>query len=133
MNLLAGVIQAIQPLSDLINNVHTSEDEKSKARIELLKVQNDMYSQVLEIEKTTLQAKASIIEAEAKGNSWLQRSWRPITMLVFLALVVADSFGVLANPLADEAWTLLQLGLGGYVVGRSGEKIVNAIKDKKAL
>ncbi len=26
------------------------------------------------------------------------------------------------RKLRDEAWSLLQIGLGGYVVGRSGEK-----------
>ena len=55
----------------------------------------------------------------------MQRNWRPITMLTFLALVVCDSFGWLANPLASEAWTLLQIGLGGYVAGRSVEKVMN--------
>ena len=53
----------------------------------------------------------------------LQRNWRPITRLSFLGLVVADAFGMLAFRLADQAWLLLQIGLGGYVVGRSVEKI----------
>ena len=44
-------------------------------------------------------------------------------MLSFLGLVVADAFGLLAFRLADQAWLLLQIGLGGYVVGRSVEKI----------
>ena len=72
--------------------------------------------------------KSKAIEAEAKGESWLQRNWRPITMLTFLVLVVCDSFGILAFRLSNEAWTLLQIGIGGYVVGRSGEKIVKRIK-----
>lgn len=44
-------------------------------------------------------------------------------MLTFLVLVVLDSFDILANPLSDDAWLLLQIGLGGYVAGRSAEKI----------
>ena len=52
-------------------------------------------------------------------------------MLTFLALVVCDSFGLLKFRLADQAWTLLQLGLGGYVVGRSAEKIVPMIVKNK--
>ena len=50
-------------------------------------------------------------------------------MLTFLVLVVCDSFGLLAFRLSAEAWTLLQIGLGGYVVGRSAEKIAPTIKD----
>jgi hypothetical protein len=38
--------------------------------------------------------------------------------------VIADSCGLLAFRLSDAAWTLLQIGLGGYVVGLSVEKIV---------
>jgi len=41
--------------------------------------------------------------------------------------VVCDSFGWLHSPLAPQAWSLLQIGLGGYVVGRSVEKIAPAI------
>ena len=72
----------------------------------------------------------NVVIAEASGKSWLQRSWRPITMLSFLVLVILDSFGLLVNPLAKEAWTLLQIGLGGYVVGRSAEKIATQIIHK---
>jgi hypothetical protein len=53
-------------------------------------------------------------------------------MLTFLALVVADTFGLTEFRLADQAWTLLQIGLGGYVVGRSAEKIAPHIKDMVA-
>jgi len=65
---------------------------------------------------------------EAKGQSRLQRNWRLITMLTFLILVVCDSFGMLAFRLSDEAWLLLQIGLGGYVVERTGEKIAEKIR-----
>jgi hypothetical protein len=70
----------------------------------------------------------AIVTAEANSSNWLAASWRPITMLTFLALVVGDTFGLFATPLRDEAWTLLQIGLGGYVVGRSGEKIAKVLK-----
>jgi hypothetical protein len=91
-------------------------------------IQNEMHSKALEYETQLLKSKTDIITAEANGQSWLQRSWRPTTMLTFLALVVFDSFGWLANPLAQEAWTLLQIGIGGYVTGRSIEKITDKVK-----
>ncbi len=74
-----------------------------------------------------LQAATQVIVAEAAG-SWLQKNWRPITMLTFLVLVVCDSFGLLTFRLASEAWVLLQMGLGGYVVGRSAEKVAKEWK-----
>lgn len=95
---------------------------------ELTKIENEFLSKALEYETKLLDAQGRIVEAEAKGQSWLQRNWRPITMLTFLILVVCDSFGLLAFRLSNEAWLLLQIGLGGYVVGRTGEKIVDKIR-----
>ena len=73
------------------------------------------------------EAQSSILGKEATGHSWLQRNWRPITMLTFLTLVVFDSLGWLQSDLRPEAWTLLQIGLGGYVIGRSAEKVLPAL------
>lgn len=99
-----------------------------KLQNELTKIENEFLSKALEYETKLLDAQGRIVEAEAKGQSWLQRNWRPITMLTFLILVVCDSFGLLAFRLSNEAWLLLQIGLGGYVVGRTGEKIVDKIR-----
>jgi hypothetical protein len=71
--------------------------------------------------------KVKLWKLKRKGQSWLQRNWRPITMLTFLILVVCDSFGFLKFRLNNKAWLLLQIGLGGYMVGRTGEKIVEKI------
>ena len=51
-------------------------------------------------------------------------------MFSFLGLAVADAFGLLAFRLADQAWLLLQLGLGGYVVGWPVEKILPQIQPR---
>ncbi|MEH6711622.1 MAG: 3TM-type holin [Paraglaciecola polaris] len=122
---IAGIFK---PAADLVDNVHTSTEEKLVQQNVLATIQNQVTAKLIELESQILTAKANIITAEANGQSWMQRSWRPITMLTFLMLVVLDSFGWLANPLAKEAWTLLQIGLGGYVVGRSWEKTVKKIK-----
>jgi len=98
---------------------------------ELAQIQFQFQSKVLEYETKLMQNKADIVKAEAQGKSWLQRNWRPITMITFLVLVVFDCFGLLTFRLSGEAWTLLQIGLGGYVVGRSGEKIIDSMKNKK--
>ena len=127
MNILKLISSLIKPATDLIDNLHTSTEEKLQLRNELVSIQNSFAIQVLDYEKQLMQQQASIIKAEATGSSWLQRNWRPITMLTFLVLVVCDSFGLLVFRLADQAWTLLQIGLGGYVIGRSLEKVVPQI------
>lgn len=128
MNLFNLIAQVFKPLSDLVDNVHTSEEERQALNNQLAAIQNNISMKMLELEAQKLKAQSDIITAEANGQSFLQRNWRPITMLTFLILVVFDSFGWLANPLATEAWTLLQIGLGGYVIGRTAEKIAPKFK-----
>ena len=111
----------------LIDELHTSEDERLSAKSRMLELQIRAAAQAQEYDKQLLESRTRIIEAEI-GSGWLANSWRPISMLVLLGLVVADSFGLLAFRLSEDAWTLFQIGLGGYVVGRSGEKIVREIK-----
>lgn len=126
LNIL-GVI--VKPITDLVDDLHTSDEEAAKIKQAVFETQTNAAMQILDYEKQLLDSQKSIIVAEAQGGSWLQRSWRPITMLTFLGLVVADSFGWLTNPLAPEAWALLQIGLGGYVAGRSLEKIAPKITE----
>ena len=124
-----GIIELIggifKPAAELVDELHTSEEERLKHKERLLEVQAIAMQTVFEYESDSLQARAAIVNSEAQSDHWIVASWRPVVMLTLTSLVVVDSFGWLANPLSGEAWLLLQIGLGGYVVGRSGEKITN--------
>jgi len=121
---IAEIVSGIfKPITDIVDHLTMSGDDKAKLQQMALQAQINAASAVTNYEQQLLTSQGDIIKAEANGGSWLQRSWRPITMLTFLALVVADSFGWLKNPLAPQAWSLLQIGLGGYVIGRSCEKV----------
>jgi len=124
---ITSVSAIFKPFADLVDNIHTSKEEKLTLGNALQSMQNQLASKVLELEGLLLQAQSNIITAEANGESWLQRNWRPITMLTFLVLIVLDSFGMLAFRLAEDAWDLLKIGLGGYVIGRSAEKIAPVV------
>ena len=128
MSLLDMISRVFTPLASLIDDLHTSDEERDAARIALVAAQNQALALTLDLEREKLAAHASLIAAEIDGQSWLQRNWRPITMLSFLVLVILDAFGLLVFRLSDEAWLLLQIGLGGYVVGRSAEKMLPAIR-----
>lgn len=82
-----------------------------------------------------LEEAASVIKAEANSESWITRSWRPITMLTFVALVAAHWLGFTAPNISPaEIASLLdivKIGLGGYMVSRGGEKIVKEWKKKQ--
>ena len=122
------IANIFKPAANLVDELHTSDEERLTAKSKMLEVQAAAMQQVFDYETQALTARANIVNSEASSGNLLASSWRPITMLTFLVLAVGDSLGLLASPLRDEAWMLLQLGLGGYVVGRSGEKIAQTIK-----
>ena len=131
MNWFSLVGSIFEPAAKLIDNLHTSDEERLQIKQEMFNLQVRAFQKAEEYESQLLDAKKTIITAEAQSQSVLARNWRPVTMLVFLVLVVADSLALLPNPLAEEAWLLLQLGLGGYVAGRSVEKGIQAFKATK--
>ena len=124
INVFGFISNIFEPAVKLIDELHTSDEEKLALQAKIKAVENELLSKVIDYEAKLLDGKTMIITAEANGQSWMQRNWRPITMLTFLALVVLNCLGLLAVPLADQAWTLLQIGLGGYVTGRTVEKVV---------
>ncbi len=76
-------------------------------------------------------AQSDIVKTEAASSHWLAANWRPITMLTFVGLIVARWFGWAAPNLSEaeylKLWDIVNVGLGGYVVGRSVEKIAPAL------
>ena len=128
MSILSVIGSIVKPVTDLIDNLHTSEEEKGQIRVAMEKMSHDVTMLSLKAEMDTLKAQASIVRAEAQGASWMQRNWRPLTMLVFLAMIVysymAPVFGLIVVTLPPDLWALIKIGLGGYVVGRSAEKAV---------
>src|SRR5210317_1376448 len=115
MKFLDLVVGIFKPAADLIDALHTSEEEKLQKKNELLQIQAAAMDAALSYEKDLMNAKADIVHAEASSEHWLTATWRPIVMLGLFSLVMMDSFGWLPNRLSEEAWLLLQLGIGGYV------------------
>lgn len=140
MDFVSGIFK---PAADLIDNIHTSEEERLALKNTLVSLKNEvtkgqiaLLSKQMDLEKQLLDAQTSIITSESKSESWVARNWRPITMLTFLTVIVLHSLGYihLEEKFAEKFMTLVQIGLGGYVVGRSAEKaaphIAKAIANK---
>lgn len=123
----------VSPITGLIDSLHTSEEEKLRVKAQLLALQTEFAAKALDYESKLVEAQASAVTTEAKSESALTRSWRPLTMLIFVALVVwyyaGSTFGwpVPAEAFVDELFALIKIGLGGYVLGRSAEKVVPAV------
>lgn len=140
IQLVGGIFK---PAADLVDNLHTSEEEKLLLKNKLQDIKNEVTQKQLELlgkqmdlERQLVDAQTAIITTETKSDSWISRNWRPITMLTFIAIIVCHSLGwiTLEEKFADKFMLLVQIGLGGYVVGRSAEKaapaIANAIKKR---
>ena len=90
------------------------------------RIKAEASEQLINQRNTEFEAAAKIVLAEAQGG-WLKGNWRPLTMLIFVGLIVAHWFGITPNNMSEaqvlELYQLVQIGLGGYVLGRSAEKV----------
>lgn len=117
MSGLNPVTSVADAVSGLVERLTLPAREKKQLEADVLRL-------LLEREKELLRVRAALLQEEGKGN-WLQRSWRPLVMLTFAAVILIGTFTNI-SILSDTSrfWDLLEIGLGGYVVGRSGEKIL---------
>lgn len=121
----------ISPVTNLVESLVTTDKDRLTLKAKLLEIQTAFSEKLLDYEAKILQAQTSIITAEANSASWLTRSWRPILMLEFGTIILfswmAPLFGLEKPDIPTDLWDVIKIGLGGYVVGRSGEKIVQVI------
>jgi hypothetical protein len=133
--ILSGPVTGlVQEIGSVIDNLHTSDTEKLKAQQALTEITLAFQLKMAEMDTQVIQAQADVIKTEAQGASWLQRNWRPISMLSFVfvilyAFVVVPTFNLTPVTLPENLWTVVQVGFGGYVFGRSAEKIAPHIAD----
>ncbi len=98
------------------------------------KIKAEANRQILDNDSKSLELAASIITAEAKSEHWLTSTWRPLVMLTFTGLIVLRWLGLTVDIPAEieqELWSVVQLGIGGYTIGRSGEKIATTMSKAK--
>lgn len=101
----------------------------------------ELLKELHQAEAKMMESQAKTIVSEASSEHFVVAAWRPITMLVFVFIIANNyiiapyllAFGITVPTLSipPDMWTLLQLGLGGYIAGRSGEKMVKIWKGKE--
>lgn len=79
---------------------------------------------------------AMVISSEANSGYWLAAAWRPLTMVIFVSIVVAYALGFTTpnlltqmpeNSVMAQIFELVKIGLMGYIPARSLEKIVEKV------
>ena len=141
--MIGALIPVLGPiLGDVVKRVLPEDKDKAQ------EIERELQMQLMMNSATVEKAAADIILAEAKSDSWIASSWRPILMLVITAIVGCNfllapliELGVtlatgdqipLQIDLPGELWTLLTVGVGGYTVGRSAEKVATNIGKRNA-
>lgn len=124
-----------EKIGEAFDKTFTSEEERMAMR-------NDLVTETGKLVTELNKMRQEIIIAEATGTP-LQRNWRPITMLVFVGIIVciwvlfpiinlfakSVDLAVLISSLQESTrfWDVIELGLGGYVIGRSVEKVADSV------
>ncbi len=107
-------------VDDTPQAVHQALQQDPAAALKLREVE-------ARIETSLIEGRAGVVKAEANSESWLARSWRPLTMLAFVTLIGLHWLGLTTDTLTESEVVLvleiIKVGLGGYVIGRSAEKI----------
>lgn len=129
------MIAAFIPIiGKVFDSIFPDKKDAAAAKLKLMELQ--MSGGLKELEQA-----GKIITAEANSEHWLVAAWRPITMLVFV-VIIANNY-ILAPyidlffdtnvslELPPQMWDLLKIGIGGYIVGRTGEKMVKSYKATK--
>jgi|TARA_Y100000296_G_C5160126_1_gene251335 hypothetical protein len=131
------LLGAIGPIAKLIaKTVDKAVPDKDLKE----KLKHEINTQLLTSGTDEMKAASKIILAEAQSGSWLTNSWRPALMWICI-IVIFNNFIVMpfANAIfgtslileiPDPMWNLLTIGIGGYIAGRSGEKIAQKWKEK---
>jgi hypothetical protein len=124
-------------ITTLVGSLFSVVDKVVENEAERQKLKTKIQELVLSNQLKELESAAKIIVAEAQGHSWLQRNWRPLLMITIVAIIANNYllvpymnalFGTgIMLDLPQELWTLMTVGVGGYVGGRSLEKISDKV------
>ena len=134
--MFASLIASIAgPVLSIIDKAVTDKDLAQQLKHE---IGMTIESNAADIQK----AAAGIVQAEVQGESAVQRNWRPHLMYLIMGLLVFNGVVVpmlweifdvrlpvleAYNAIPAELWNILMVGLGGYIGGRSLEKIAGTI------
>lgn len=136
-----GILDTILgPITQIINKVVPDKAAQQAAQSALQELKESDEAKQIEDQLQLQLAAMANIQAEAKGESWLQRNWRPLMALFFGGLVGSYWFGYTAPNLSADSvhdlFSLVQMMIGGYTIGRSVEKVaphvVTAVKALKS-
>ena len=135
--MLQALIPILAPiLGDVLKKVIPDSDKHAE-------IEQETKLALLEHTDSLEKIRGEIILTEAQSQHWITAAWRPLLMMVAIAIIAMNYLffpliavvfpSVMDNmlELPEQLWNLLTLGVGGYIVGRSGEKAMETWKGNK--
>lgn len=132
---MSALLTVLAPiLGDVLKRVIPNSDKQ-------MDIEREVKLALLEHTDSIEAVRGKIVLEEAKSNNWLTAAWRPLLMMIVI-LIIACNYLVfpiirifypemITLELPAELWNLLTIGVGGYVVGRSGEKMIDKWSDRQ--
>ena len=121
---IGGLLSALFP--KLFDVVDQAVEDKDLAN----QIKADLQKQLYANQASLTEALSGIVKAELNGR-WYQRIWRPLLMLNFMFLINAYWFGWtppnLSEARIEDLFDLVKIGVGGYIGGRSAEKVAGLV------
>lgn len=129
-----GILKAFKPfVGDIFGTIDKLVLDKDLA----LKLKNEVKSKSMDVEDKLISMQAKLIATEMQGSD-AQKNWRPHLMYLLMFIVannymiapyVSVMFGIEVHAVMDDnIWDLMKIGVGGYVFGRSAEKVALNLK-----
>ena len=130
---VAGLVKG--PLSAIIDRYVSDLELRRKLKAELEQGLLEHLSKSAELQK-------DVILGEINSEHWLTACWRPLLMLALMGFLILVGLVIPAidllvghpipyrprwNDLPAGFWDFLAVGMGGYIGGRSLEKITSQI------
>lgn len=127
MGLFDFIGSIFKPATELVDDLIYSGEEKgnieikkSELRNKLAEIENKVSVKLMDLQSQAIEANSKVAIAEQQHGNWLSKSWRPITSLALVGLLLAMGFEVV--PYKDFLAKVAGGFLGIYGMGRSYEK-----------
>lgn len=111
-----------KPAADLIDNVHTSEEERLTLKNKFAEIQAAVHDKSLTYELKIRELEYTLRNAELKSNHFLAANWRPICALAIVTCMIGLS--IAKQPIPSALSSLATVFLPGYATARTVEKVM---------
>jgi len=107
--MISSILNIFKPAADLIDNLHTSEEEKGQIKTKLAEIEAKVATRLMDLQSKVVDSNAKIAVAEQEHGNTFVKMVRPIISLGCFSILMLTGFEVI-----PEKELILQI-CGGYL------------------